>query len=156
MTIDDGWQWRLPRRDETTRPLRVAFDVGGVLSKFPEIFRRLLHGLGPTVEIYVISDMSPRQAIVDALARNGLGWVPSGHIVSADYARLGETCKAEACKELEIDILIDDFMGYVSIPGAPLVRLLVMPDASLDYYATTWQTDGSEGSFGRRGRDSQA
>jgi len=54
-----------------------------------------------------------------------------------------------SCKELGIDILIDDFIGYVAVEGAP-VRLLVMPDATKPYYDPNWKTDGSEGDFGRR------
>jgi hypothetical protein len=139
--------------DESSRPLRIAFDVGGVLSKYPAVFRRLAGALEASpmpVEIFVLSDMHPQAMILDVLERNGLDWIDPSRVVSADYATHGEACKAEACRALGIDILVDDFIGYVAVPGAPPIRLLVMPDASLDYYHPDWQTDGSEGTFGRR------
>lgn len=133
------------------RPLRIAFDVGGVLSKYPDIIGRLIRSLEASneTEVFILSDM-PGPALADMLGRNGLGWIGGARVVHADYSLHGEACKAEACRALEIDILVDDFIGYVAVPGAPLVRLLVMPDASLDYYHPDWKTDGSEGQFGRR------
>lgn len=130
--------------------MKIAFDVGGVLSKYPAVFRKFFNALrdAPGVEVYVISDMHPPGKILDMLLRND--FCLDGHIHSADYKTHGENCKAVLCAELGIDILVDDFIGYVAIPGSPPVRLLLMPDASLDYYHPTWQTDGSEGNFGRR------
>lgn len=142
--------------------LKIAFDVGGVISKYPEEFFVLvevlmrgsdalavLSGQKDIIEVHVISDMHPRQKISDMLRRNGWN-VPYDRVHSADYKAHGESCKAVLCKELGIDILVDDFIGYVATPGSPLVRLLVMPDPALPYYADSWETDGSEGDFGRR------
>lgn len=131
------------------RPLRVAFDVGGVLSKYPTEMHSLA-ALWLGCEIYVISDMHPKEKILAMLEANGFGFVEEGRVLSADYQAHGEACKAVLCEELEIDILIDDFIGYVACPGKPPIRLLLMPDASRPYYADTWVTDGSEGDFGRR------
>lgn len=138
--------------------MKIAFDVGGVLSKCPEIFRPLIkviragngscHG-GEHVELHVISDMHPKEKILDMLRRNDMPFDAS-RIHSADYVTHGENCKAVLCEELGIDLLIDDFPGYVAQIGSPRVRLLVMPDPSRPYYDDTWQTDGSEGDFGRR------
>jgi hypothetical protein len=129
--------------------LRVAFDVGGVLSKYPEEFRRLIDAFNDSdgVEVLVISDMHPEQKIREMLAANGFFGLPC---FSADYYSHGEACKAVLCERLGVDILVDDFIGYVATPGQPRVRLLVMPDPSLPYYADSWKTDGSEGDFGRR------
>jgi hypothetical protein len=132
--------------------LRIAFDVGGVLSKYPETFGRMARALAAGgVEVWVVSDM-PRPTLLDMLARNGLGWIPTERCIAADYAAHGEECKAIACATAKIDVLVDDFIGYVAVPGAPPVRLLVMPDASRPYYAPEWKTDGSEGNFGRKPR----
>lgn len=136
--------------------MRIALDVGGVLSKYPDVFRRLLQlfhykGSGWGVECWIISDMHPESKIVDMLERNGMLFYKD-RVRSADYATHGERCKAVLCQELGIDILIDDFPGYLAVPGMPLVRLLVMPDPDRPYYDDNWQTDGSEGSFGRRTR----
>lgn len=132
--------------------MKVAFDVGGCLSKYPDIFRPLIKTLlhcGIDVHVCYISDMHPVEKIEDMLRRNDFPFTrPMVH--SADYTTHGEMCKAVLCEELGIDILVDDFPGYVATPGKPPVRLLVMPDPSLPYYADSWKTDGSEGNFGRR------
>lgn len=134
--------------DEKSKSLRVAFDVGGVLSKYPDIMRCLIATLDRGgAEVVVISDMHPETQIRDMLARNGLHGLTC---YSADYTAHGEGCKAALCESLGVDVLVDDFIGYVATPGRPPVRLLVMPDPSLPYYADSWETDGSEGDFGRR------
>jgi hypothetical protein len=128
--------------------IKIAFDVGGVLSKYPDILIPLLHELytNENIEIHIISDMHPVEKIRDMLALNNVSY----HFVhSADYGKHGEFCKSEICKEHNIDIIIDDFIGYLAPNYAP-IRLLVMPDATLDYYSPEWETDGSEGNFGRR------
>lgn len=128
--------------------MKIAFDVGGVLSKYPEVFRSLFHALrnAPGIEVFVISDMHPPGKILDMLLLNDFGL--DGHIHSADYAAHGEMCKSILCEKLGIDILIDDFPGYVA--AGKHVRLLVMPEPTEPYYADSWRTDGSEGNFGRR------
>lgn len=131
--------------------MRIAFDVGGVLSKYPSIFVPLLRALHTCegVEVFIISDMHPVEKIVDMLQLNGVLY---NSVCSADYAEHGENCKAVLCEELSINILVDDFPGYVATVGKPRVRLLVMPDPDKDYYAPEWKTDGSEGNFGRRNK----
>jgi hypothetical protein len=126
--------------------MKIAFDVGGVLSKHESIrilYRKLL--VTPGVEVFVISDMHPAEKILDMLQRNDL---TGGKVYSADYTCHGENCKKNLCDELEIDILVDDFIGYVA--QGKHVRLLVMPDPEEPYYSDDWLTDGSEGNFGRR------
>jgi hypothetical protein len=135
--------------------MKIAFDVGGVLSKYPEPFKVLIRALVhielhvPGTEVHVISDMHPVHKVLAMLEMNNL-YLKSERVHSADYKQYGENCKAVLCAELGIDILVDDFPGYVATFGSPLVRLLVMPDPSLPYYAEDWKTDGSEGDFGRR------
>lgn len=141
-------------QDNQIKPaLRIAFDVGGVLSRYPTEFRALLLALHSTrlsgVEVHIISDMHPVERIVSMLGANDITVWP-GRVHSADYNQHGELCKARLCQELGIDILVDDFPGYVAAIGAPMVRLLTMPDPRLPYYHDTWVTDGSEGDFGRR------
>lgn len=144
--------------------LRIAFDVGGVLSRFPDEFFVLIETLRlgteavrrtgnmGGVEVFILSDMHPKEKVVAMLAANGYALHPD-RVLVADYATHGELCKAVACGLNAIDILVDDHMGYVATPGSPPVRLLVMPDPHRPYYATGephWHTDGSEGGFGRR------
>lgn len=126
--------------------MKIAFDVGGVLSKhnsIRQLFQRLQ--LIHDTRVYVISDMHPVEKIQKMLKDNGL-YTP--FVYSADYNKHGENCKKVLCDELDIDILIDDFIGYVA--EGNFVRLLVMPDPHKPYYSNDWKTDGSEGDFGRR------
>lgn len=127
--------------------MRIAFDIGGVLSKRPEVFIPLVNTLCHSgVDVYLITDMDHDRAM-DMLRRNGLVGRDRVVSVAADYELHGELCKAKACEVLGIDLLIDDHPGYVATGDH--VRLLVMPDPERPYYADTWKTDGSEGSFGR-------
>lgn len=135
--------------------LKIAFDIGGVLSKYPDQFRKLVSKLqesGPSVgsspiEVHVISDMHDLDKMHQMLADNGF-FFERGKVHSADYKEHGEFCKTHLCQQLGIDILIDDFIGYVA--EGDFIRLLAMPNASMPYYHDTWKTDGSEGDFGRR------
>lgn len=128
--------------------MRIAFDVGGVLSKHAairQLYRNLwLQGIG--FMTYIISDMHPVETIEKMLELNDLPF--ENNVYSADYATHGENCKKVLCDQLGITILIDDFIGYVA--QGKHVRLLVMPDPELPYYSDDWKTDGSEGNFGRR------
>lgn len=132
----------------TPRKLRIAFDVGGVLSKRPEVFIPLIRALvAGGAEVYVLSDMHPVENLLDMLQLNGIE-LPADRVISADYSTHVELCKTMAAEERDLDILIDDFVGYVAQGNH--IRLLMMPDASRPYYAPTWRTDGTEGDFGRR------
>ena len=130
------------------KKLKVAFDIGGVLSKYRELVR-LYETLqdNECVEVVVISDMHPVQKMIDMLTLNSFKIDPS-RLFSADYAKHGEGCKAVLCKELGVDILIDDFIGYVA--DGDHVRLLVMPNSTKPYYRDEWQTGGIGDDFGRR------
>jgi hypothetical protein len=134
--------------------VRIAFDIGGVLSKFPDVFRPLFDAVLAAeafgkVEVWVVSDMKPHAKAL-AFCHDNNFWVRPERVVCADYQANGEACKAVVCEQLGIDVLVDDFIGYIATPGRPPVRLLVMPDPELPYYADDWKTDGSEGNFGRR------
>lgn len=132
-------------------PVKVAFDIGGVLSKYPDEFRPLVLALlaSPLAEVYVLSDMKPHAKAVAFCHDNGFP-VPPERVVCCDYEAHGEECKAVEMRRLGVQVHVDDFPGYVA-GGCP-VRLLVMPDPSRDYYHPSWKTDGSEGNFGRRRR----
>lgn len=129
--------------------LRVGIDIGGVLSKYPEVFRKLIAALHTGgAEVHIITDMHDTPEMRDMLRQNDL-YLPDDQVHSADYKTHGEGCKAVLCESLGIDILFDDFIGYVAVKGAP-VRLLVMPDAERPYYADAWTGVPGEPEFGRR------
>ena len=131
--------------------IKIGFDVGGVLSKYPHIFRPFVMALeaAAEIEVYIISDVKPHEKVRIFCLENGF-CIAENRIHVADYDRYGEGCKAKLCEDLGIHILIDDHMGYLAIAGSPLVRLLVMPDPFLPYYADTWHIHDGEGDFGRR------
>jgi hypothetical protein len=127
--------------------MRFAFDIGGVISKHPHLYRRMMRDLmfaGNTV--YVLTDMHPMEKVVATLDMND---VPRHGVLVADYDSYGEMAKDVLLREYAIDFFFDDFIGYVAGDGAP-VRCLVMPDASRPYYADDWKTVDGESTFGRR------
>lgn len=126
---------------------RIAFDIGGVLSKYPDILRPFAKSLvDGGAWVAVITDMQPLDLVIETLQLNALDFIPN--IFSADYATHGEGCKAELARELAIDILLDDHIGYVAEPSCA-IRCLVMPDATRPYYHESWKVVGAEGGFGR-------
>lgn len=128
---------------------KIGFDIGGVLSKYPIIFLAMMATLeaSPDWEVYVLTDM-PHDKAVAMLRMNGIN-IPDSRVHSCDYDAHGEGCKAVKAAELGLDMLIDDFGAYVSVPGKPMVRLLVMPDPGLPYYADGWEMTATDGKFGR-------
>ena len=129
--------------------IKIGFDVGGVLSKYPHTFKPLLKALhhSKDVEVWIISDMHPEIKITKMLDLNGVVYSPK-RVRSADYSKHGEMCKSALCEEIGIDIMIDDYPGYVA--HGEHVRLFVWPHPHEPYYHDDWKTDGSEGLFGRR------
>jgi len=144
--------------------MRVAFDVGGVLSKYPGEFRELIANLirGGN-EVFIISDIHPRERILDLLRMNhfvtdderwpiGPALIPEENVYSADYHTHGEACKAVMLEQLGIDMFFDDFIGYVTpiIGEHRTIRFLIMPDHEKPYYDNSWKTPDGEPIFGRR------
>jgi hypothetical protein len=129
--------------------MKFAFDIGGVISKYPDVFYELMLALLVAGhEVHVITDMHDKVHSLDMLSKNGFSFIPSRMVHNANYTEHGELCKAVLLKELEIDMFFDDFPGYLT-EGCP-VRCQVLPDPRRPYYAPSWKTDGSEGNFGRR------
>ena len=141
--------------------MRIAFDIGGVISKYPGEFRALITALnrdGNT--IFVISDMHPREKIIEVLRLNRFideddgqfGLIQEHNVISADYDAHGEACKAVLLERLGIHMFFDDFIGYVtpSVGAHRSIRLLVMPDHEKPYYDDTWKMPDGEPTFGRR------
>lgn len=132
------------------KPLRVSFDIGGVLSKYPDVFRRMIRALQVGgAEVHILTDMHDHSKVLAMLALNSLGIdvIPPERVHCADYTDLGERCKASVIARESIDLHIDDFPGYCAGGG---VQLLMWPNPDEPYYHDDWRTDGSEGDFGRR------
>lgn len=130
--------------------MRVAFDIGGVLSKYPEKFRDLITKMiESNNHVLVITDMQDHTKICDMLELNGFGMVPRGNVFCADYTTHGDGCKAELLRELEVDLFFDDHLPYMLLPGAT-IRCLVMPDPHKPYWADSWKVPEGDPEFGRR------
>jgi len=133
--------------------LKIAFDIGGVLSKYPAEFRKLLADLdgNDDIELFVITDMHDKDEVVKQLNEN-LGYFFSPkNVYCADYEKHGELCKAVLLRDLKIDMFYDDFVGYTMWPphfGPAPIRMLVMPDGYRPYWHPDWKCSG--GDFGRR------
>jgi hypothetical protein len=130
--------------------MRIAFDIGGCISKYPDQFRELIQHMD-IYNVFVITDMHDKSEVVKTLCDNEI-LVCEENVYCADYATHGEFCKAKLLQELKIDVFIDDFLGYLqwdSRFGKPPIRLLVMPDATQPYWHDTWKVP-TESDFGRR------
>lgn len=133
--------------------LNIAFDIGGCLSKYPREIGAILSSFGDACQnVFIITDMHPKNEVIKVVKDNDLHWyVSEKDIYCADYEKYGEMAKAVLMRDLKIDIMIDDHLGYLqwdsSFGPAPL-RLLVCPDATKPYWHPDWKCDG--GDFGRR------
>lgn len=135
--------------------MKVAFDIGGVLSKYPDQFRVFVCALAvsPDIEIHVITDMHEREYTLQLLQDNGFGFIRPECVHNADYVNYGEMCKAVLIRYLGIDMLIDDFPGYCnwdSSFGSAPIRCQVQPDPFRPYWSKEWKTRSEDGEFGRR------
>lgn len=109
--------------------IKVGFDIGGVLSKHPDIFQPMIEALNahPAFEVHVLTDVLPPRSF--RLVQENNITVPPERIHSCDYARYGDTCKAEKVRELGITLMIDDHLPYLlPMREDPVVCLRVLPD----------------------------
>jgi hypothetical protein len=135
--------------------MKIAFDIGGVLSKFPKEIGVLIDILGTRkdrVQLFVITDQHPKEEVLATLRANGFDWMDfdEDNVLCSDYEKHGDACKAVLLREHGVDILVDDHPGYLVWPWptpAPL-RLRVEPDPRRPYWHPSWNQDG--GDFGRR------
>ena len=76
------------------RPVRVAFDIGGVLSKYPVILQAMaqaLHDGG--AEVFVITDMQDPDRVLELLEANGFGFINPANIICADFERTARAAR---------------------------------------------------------------
>jgi hypothetical protein len=130
---------------------RIAFDIGGVLSKYPDKFRPFIAQLVHVgIEVFVITDMQDVEKIYEMLVLNDFGMIPKSNIYSANYVEHGDGCKAELLRELEIDLFFDDHLPYMMLPGDTILTL-VMPTPFKPYWSPEWKVpDDGDQEFGRR------
>lgn len=129
---------------------RIAFDIGGVLSKYPDKFRPfVVQLLQVGIEVFVITDMHDVEKIYEMLVLNDFGMIPKANVYSADYKEHGDGCKAELLRELEIDLFFDDHLPYMMLPG-DTIQSLVMPTPFKPYWSPEWKVPEGDPEFGRR------
>ena len=131
--------------------MKIGFDIGGVLSKYPSEFKKLINIFTSNCELYVITDMHNKEEILKTLLNNGFGNFKSENVYCADYNKYGNMAKAVLIKEINIDVFIDDFEPYLvwdSTFGPQPILLKVMPDNYKPYWHKDWECDGND--FGRR------
>jgi acid phosphatase class B len=135
--------------------VKIGFDIGGVISKYPEQFKRFFWDYFINKDypdrVYIITDQHPKEQVIKTLADNGFEFIFHDDIYCADYEKYGNMAKAVLIKELGLDIFIDDFDGYLqwdSSLGPQPILLKVMPDVYKPYWADSWKCEDNE--FGRR------
>lgn len=128
--------------------LKISFDIGGVISKYPELFRKVITVMkSGGAEVFVLTDMADREKTLSLLKTNGI-ILDDAHVLTADYGAEGEACKDILIQEHQIDIHVDDFPAYCA--NTSCVNLFVWPNPDLPYFSDSFVTDGQEGKFGRQ------
>lgn len=113
--------------------MKLAFDIGGVLGKYPGVFIPMISALqSGGAEVFVITDIPVKETAQALLNKYGYN-IPSEMILCADFQMHGERCKAVLIKEYRIDVIIDDHPGYCADSGC--VSLFVWPDPHMAYEA---------------------
>ena len=111
--------------------MKMAFDIGGVLGKYPNVFRPMVSALQKGgAEVFVLTDITDIKVAQEQLSRYEYIFSPE-MILCADFEKYGERCKSVLIKEYGIDVLIDDHPGYCADSGC--VSLFVWPDPLIPY-----------------------
>lgn len=153
--------------------MKIGFDIGGVISKYPQQMLEMIEVLSVDHGLFIITDMHPKEKVLQTLIDNGLyctrrsvglaeqtkpeyhdkfyrGLIHPDNVYSADYEKYGNMAKAVLIRDLKLDIFVDDFDGYLqwdSSLGPQPILLKVMPDAFRPYYNPSWVNN--EEKFGR-------
>ena len=123
--------------DATDTPLRIAFDLGGVLMKHPQVLGGMMHALAAGgAEVHVLTDMPPHVAL-PMVEANGLP-VPPERVHCVDFSAHGDMCKTLRATEVGFDVVVDDRPDYVAV--GDFVGLVVSPRPRLPYQSSLWIT----------------
>lgn len=117
--------------------MRVAFDIGGLISRYPKEMKRLMEALSDGgVEVHIVTDMNAGDAW-NACVNNGLDLlVDPRRVHSCDWSQHGDLCKTEMMERMGIDILIDDRPDYCA--SGKFIGLVLSPRPHIDYYHRSW------------------
>jgi hypothetical protein len=120
------------------RNYKIGFDIGGVLSREPEVFKAMISAFrsSPIWETYILTDM-PKEKAESLLQANNIDY-DKENLLCADWNESQEMCKAELVKKHGLDILVDDHLGYVTPEEIP-IGLLVVPRPKKPYNSPEWK-----------------
>jgi hypothetical protein len=128
--------------DEVLDGVKIAFDIGGVISRYPERMMQMMSALlRGGVEVYIITDMNQRDALATCEQNSLLAIIGPERVFSADWSAHGDRCKTEVCKKLGIDVLIDDRPDYCA--EGDFIGLVLSPRPHVPYYASGWSNAGT-------------
>jgi len=116
--------------------MKVAFDVGGLISRYPIQMKAMMKALiAGGVEVYILTDMNQQDARA-ACETNGIDFISQDRILSADWSCHGDLCKTRMCEAHGIDILLDDRPDYTA--HGDFIGLNLSPRPHTPYYADGW------------------
>lgn len=123
--------------------MRIAFDIGGVISRYPKQMKEMIKSfIQSGHDVYIITDMNPTDAL-SACENNDilLTGIKQENIISANWSEHGDLCKSVVMKNLSIDVMFDDRPDYI-YEGVP-IGFFLMPRPSMPYYAAEWNSGAS-------------
>lgn len=135
--------------------LRIAFDIGGVISRYPgemkTLMQRLING---GAYVFLLTDMNRADAHA-ACRENKLynfighrGLIGSGingagtedlreqYILCANWSDYGDQCKTRLMEMNKINFLIDDRPDYCA--EGDYIGLVLSPRQHIPYYHNSW------------------
>lgn len=115
----------------------VAFDIGGVISRYPEKMKEMMQALiQGGIDVRVVTDI-PFEKAWRLLCLNGFDFLSKGQLHSGDWAIHGDMCKSVICERFGIDVLIDDRPDYCAVGDFIGMVLSPRPDKK-PYYSENW------------------
>lgn len=116
---------------------RVGFDIGGVISKFPEPMKALMRALAssPEHEVFIITDM-PIAIAKQMLECNNVPF-DDEHLICVDFSAHQDLCKSNLAETHGIDIMIDDRPDYVALGFQ--IGFIISPRPLLPYEHASWK-----------------
>lgn len=123
----------------TPRKYKFAFDIGGVLSSYPDEMRALMEALekSGSFEVYYLTDMS-REIARSLLQANSFHFEEE-RLLCANWGEDQNQCKSKLIKEHALDFIVDDHLPYL-IGDHDAIGLLVTPKPKkIGYYHERWK-----------------
>lgn len=117
--------------------MRIAFDIGGVISKYPDQMMEMMKALiAGGQDVYILTDMS-KETAVPMCRMNGIDFIDDDHILCADWGAYHDRAKTVVCESMGIDVLIDDRPDYAA--EGNFIGMVLSPRPRKPYYAGSWK-----------------